>query len=79
MCWILETLIQNGWEISTSCVTMVNSGYDAGSFFLKKSSSPALHNAQVAAVVIDEHSGKKFTETLLLTPLRQELVHYSIT
>ena len=50
MCWILETLIQSGWEISTSCMTNVTTGYDAGSYFLKKNSAPALHNAQVAAV-----------------------------
>ena len=58
MCWILESLIQNGWEICTSCVTLVNAGYDAGSYFLKKNSAPALHNAQVAAVIIDEQNGK---------------------
>jgi len=58
MCWILETLIQSGWEISTSCVTTVTPGFDVGSYFLKKSSSPPLHNAQVAAVVIDEINGK---------------------
>ena len=58
MCWILETLIQTGWEISTSCLTLVTDGYDASSYFLKKNSAPALHNAQVAAVVLDEHTGK---------------------
>ena len=47
MCWILETLIQSGWEIGASCMTNVTTGYDAGSYFLKKNSAPALHNAQV--------------------------------
>ena len=58
MCWILETLIQSGWEISTSCLTSVTTGYDTGSFFLKKNTAPALHNAQVAAVLVDQHNGK---------------------
>jgi len=58
MCWILERLIQTGWEINTSCLTVVNTGYDASSYFLKKNSAPALHNAQVAAVIVDEHHGK---------------------
>ena len=58
MCWILESLIKNGWEICTSCLTLVTAGYDASSYFLKKSSSPALHNAQVAAVVIDQDAAK---------------------
>ena len=59
MCWILETLIQSGWEISTSSMTNVTTGYDAGSYFLKKNSAPALHNAQVAAVVIGKHLALK--------------------
>ena len=58
MCWILERMIQTGWEINTSCLTVVNEGYDASSYFLKKNSAPALHNAQVAAVIVDEHHGK---------------------
>ena len=59
MCWILETLIQSGWEISTSSMTNVTTGYDAGSYFLKKNSAPALHNAQVAAVVIGKNLALK--------------------
>lgn len=58
MCWILESLIQNGWEIGTSCLPSISVGYDLHSFFLKKNSAPALNNAQVAAVVIDEHEGR---------------------
>ena len=58
MCWILESLIQNGWEIGTSCLPSISVGYDIHSFFLKKNSAPALNNAQVAAVVIDELQGK---------------------
>ena len=59
MCWILETLIQSGWEISASSMTNVTTGYDAGSYFLKKNSAPALHNAQVAAVVIGKNLALK--------------------
>ena len=42
MCWILERLIQTGWEINTSCLTVVNTGYDASSYFLKKNSAPGI-------------------------------------
>ena len=79
MCWILETLIQSGWEISASSMTNVTTGYDAGSYFLKKNSAPALHNAQVAAVVI----GKKlrnmplFDRRLMLGRLRAMKTCYS--
>ena len=58
MCWILESLVQSGWEIGTSCLPSVSLGYDVHSFFLKKNSAPALHNAQIAAVVLDEDQGR---------------------
>jgi membrane peptidoglycan carboxypeptidase len=58
MCWIFESLIKSGWELNTSCMTTVTPGYETSTWFLKKSTAPALDNAQVAAVLIDEHNGK---------------------
>lgn len=55
-CKLLEKLVKVGWEVQASPCVISSPGYEFSTWIMKKSTSPPLHNAQVASIAIG--SGK---------------------